>query len=418
MTNFGAASFTVNESPDRAISLWASVGWSGIAGYSVPAPGSSPYRVAILLQGYITDDSNNSGFVAGWVDSGGKVIYLQITSGGKLIAYYATSITASPTVLSENSVATFIGQDIWIGLHNDGTNANLEYSPDGVNFFYMGDVDIATGFLADVNTVFWGLLSDNHDSALTLRCYDVNGLTRAFPTGTGGATGPTGATGAGAAGPTGPTGPGVGATGPTGAGGPTGPGAGSTGPTGATGSGPTGPAGASVTGPTGPGGVAGLLAFTGGLAANFFLSDTTNYTSAGVSLANQTMAANAIWRVVAFGSATVASSFADRAFQASLFWGGSQVACTPVVGIAGAGSTFLIFWRFEFIVVGKSATEALVSADALSSGGGANVFAQGDTNDVSGIASGAQVLDLQFNMSAAVTGDEWAVWAVTMEKLA
>jgi hypothetical protein len=180
MTKIGTLSPTVTESSGLAINVFYNNSFSGIFGYYHAAP-STPYRVAILLQGYVTDNSASSGICAGWIDSTGKLQYIEITANNYARAYENSAYNGSPSVYSENAPIAFVGRDIWFGIHDDGSHCYVEYSIDGVNFVKMGTDNHTGGYLADRNNIFWGFLNNGYDCSLTLRCWDVNGLSRTFP---------------------------------------------------------------------------------------------------------------------------------------------------------------------------------------------------------------------------------------------
>ena len=277
------------------------------------------------------------------------------------------------------------------------------------------------------------------------------GPTGPFITGPTGPTGPTGSTGnAGAAGATGPTGPtgssgnvgGVGATGPTGWTGPTGAGGaastvtgptGWTGPTGAGGAastvtGPTGWTGPSVTGPTGPTGSTGptgaLLAVAVGLQTGS-VGTTINYTqtptTAGVTLTNQTLAQGSAWRIKAKGNFAATSSGTARNAAMCLYWGTTQLSSTILDITVLTGTSQSTYWEYEGIIIGQSgANTAMVWSQCLNSiDSSTKVLAFSENGGAEGsFPTGAQTLDLRFWMTTAVTGDQWNVFVVTMERLA
>lgn len=182
MTKIGSKTITTQtEVSGKGIYSFVNSSWSGILGYKLLAPVSTPYRVAVLLQSYITDVSNSSGIVAGFIDSTGALVYMFLSSAGKLQSLTNSSVTGTPSVLSENATIGLQDTNVWFGMRNDGTHAFLEYSRDGVNFSPMGQENIVGGFLLDYTNLFWGWLNDGFDTSLTLRCWDTAGLTRTFP---------------------------------------------------------------------------------------------------------------------------------------------------------------------------------------------------------------------------------------------
>lgn len=225
-----------------------------------------------------------------------------------------------------------------------------------------------------------------------------------MPTGAVGPTGPSGA-----AGPTGPTGP-------SGAGGPTGP----TGSNGA--GGPTGPTGTSgAGGPTGPTGSQGGINANGNLAAVTTIVNQQTPTTGGVTLPSQVMAANSVWRIRAHGTYTSASSNTSRNFEASMFWGATQL--TKVVSIIRALTIQTTTWYFEGYINGSSATAAWVVGFLNNSTNIPFTATLGDvlqTNITPTSNTGlttTSTLDMRFDTSASVAGDTISVANVTIEQL-
>jgi hypothetical protein len=234
-----------------------------------------------------------------------------------------------------------------------------------------------------------------------------------------GPTGPTGWTGPSVTGPTGPTGwTGPSVTGPTGWTGPS-----VTGPTG-----PTGWTGPSVTGPTGPTGSTGptgaLLAVAVGLQTGS-VGTTINYTqtptTAGVTLTNQTLAQGSAWRIKAKGNFAATSSGTARNAAMCLYWGTTQLSSTILDITVLTGTSQSTYWEYEGIIIGQSgANTAMVWSQCLNSiDSSTKVLAFSENGGAEGsFPTGAQTLDLRFWMTTAVTGDQWNVFVVTMERLA
>jgi hypothetical protein len=73
-------------------------------------------------------------------------------------------------------------EDIWFGVRDDGINVHYEISRDSVNYITLYTEVKSTGFLSSYTNIFWGqAVGSASGSQITLRCYDVNGLTRSFP---------------------------------------------------------------------------------------------------------------------------------------------------------------------------------------------------------------------------------------------
>jgi hypothetical protein len=305
MTNVNVAgSYVVTQFPSRAINVFNPNNDSNnLSGFSLTAP-SSPYRVAIYLQQI--SGAGEHWIVAGFTD-GTKFVVVAVQDTGSLYVYTANSYSSFNSIVFNGTLPT-APEDIWFGVRDDGTNVHYEISRDSVNYIPLYSEVKSSGFLSSYTNIFWGQsIGSSSGSQVTLRCYDVNGLTRAFPTPTGGGlTGPTGPSGGpigptGVSGATGPSGGPIGATGPTGAAsvvtgstgytGPTGAASVVTGPSGASGytgptgptsivTGPTGYTGPRITGPTGVSGGAGPIGPTGvsGSATNTGATGATGYT--------------------------------------------------------------------------------------------------------------------------------------------
>lgn len=180
-TVFGDLTSTVTVSALKAINLKNSTSITGMAGHYIAAPGSTPYRVRILLQKFslTAPTSGNSVMCAGWYD-GSKFQFLYMrTTGDLYIAGYTDYHTLDTTMF--HSGLSYIPDDIWFGLHNDGTNLNFEISRDGVNFYAVYSATI-TSYLANANNVFYSFIDNGGNPwSGTLRCLDPAGLSAAFP---------------------------------------------------------------------------------------------------------------------------------------------------------------------------------------------------------------------------------------------
>lgn len=195
--------------------------------------------------------------------------------------------------------------------------------------------------------------------------------------------------------------PSTGPTGPSGSTGPTGP-AGPTGPTGTTGAG----------GPTGPTGSA--IASVSGLTSATTINETVTYTTGGVTLASQTLAAGAMWTIRAYGTYTAANSATARNAQIAAFWGSTQLtAVTPAVLVNTSQTTT---WQLEIEIVATSTTAAWVTGTFLNRVASATLYTINDITPTSntGLSSGAQTLDLRFSMSNATPADSWSIEQVVM----
>lgn len=170
----------VTEASGKAINLYAAAPVTGLSGYTLPAPGTTPYRVRLLFQLDSSDASHD--LVVGWSD-GTKIEALWVRDYANDFHWYVydwTTYLATDASLTSGALSTG-STNIWIGLRNDGTDVYFEISSDGVNFMTLGTVTISTSYLADYSKIFWGHVCGAQEAQMTLRCYDVNGLTATFP---------------------------------------------------------------------------------------------------------------------------------------------------------------------------------------------------------------------------------------------
>jgi hypothetical protein len=178
--NFGTGT-TKNESSGKAIWIDATSSSTGTGiQYIYKAAPSTPYRVAMLVQPELI--GNDSWPYFGWRDSAGKLHGVLVING----AFNVQRYSAPNTFVSQDAAKTIYGiaSPYWIGLEDDGTNASIELSVDGVNFMTIYTVAKASGYLGSTGyaNIMLGVRQNNSDrSKLTIRCYDENGLSRAFP---------------------------------------------------------------------------------------------------------------------------------------------------------------------------------------------------------------------------------------------
>jgi len=184
MTQINITDQTVTESAGLAINMQTVTAQSNvICGATLPVPGSTPYRVAIFLQGAtaVSGHCLAAGFANGSAESSAMVLMLLKDDGNFWVYTFATGHTPT-TALVANTV-TAPPRDMWFGLRNDGTNIHYEISGDGVNFMTVYTETVSGGALAgSYNHVVWGHIPFSAGAQMvTLRCYDVAGLTRTFP---------------------------------------------------------------------------------------------------------------------------------------------------------------------------------------------------------------------------------------------
>ena len=161
---------------------------------------------------------------------------------------------------------------------------------------------------------------------------------------------------------------------------------------------------------------AGALARNAGRTANTTITNTTTYTTGGLTLASQTAAAGASWRIRAFGQFVAASSGTARTARVACFWGTTQlVAITPTVLTSTAQTTQ---FQVEFSLTGSSGTAIWTAGTMIGRTASATLLAMDNATAASTtVTAGAQTLDLRFSMSTAVAGDSWVIQSVTMERV-
>lgn len=156
-----------------------------------------------------------------------------------------------------------------------------------------------------------------------------------------------------------------------------------------------------------------ILARNGGQTADVTINNTTTYTTGGITLAGQTAAANATWRISAFGNFVAASSVTARNARVACFWGSTQLTAISVAVTTALAQT--TGWQVDFLLTGSSTT-AMWAAGAFNNRV-ANAMQINSTSGTTVVTSGAQTIDLRFSMSTAVAGDQWVIQSVTIERL-
>ena len=158
------------------------------------------------------------------------------------------------------------------------------------------------------------------------------------------------------------------------------------------------------------------LARNAGQTANTTVTNQATFTTAGVTLPNQTAAVGSVWRVRAYGQFTAASSATVRTAQISCFWGTAQlVAITPTV-LASVGQTTQ--WQAEFTLTASSTTAIWTAGTLASRIASATALAIDNATPASTtVTAGAQTLDLRVRVSTAVAAESWIIQSVVLERL-
>ncbi len=145
---------------------------------------STPYRVAMCLQ-FILPVSQYQVVAAGYSD-GTKLQAINFQGNNSYDSYLTVSHFSGPNsgyVGTDFGCFNFPSSPVWFGLRDDGTYVYYELSPDGASFQTVWQVTKSGAYLSNFNTLFWGIqdvpsASNTIQSCATLRCWDVNGLSR------------------------------------------------------------------------------------------------------------------------------------------------------------------------------------------------------------------------------------------------
>jgi hypothetical protein len=189
---------TDTEFPGQAISLVTTASNGALIGYNISltpySPGNS-YRVMSLLQSLSPAGANQ--FVVLGFSDGTKFVVMLILHGGGTPSWYIlkysnyyTQIGQPPSdsVPAGQTQGQFsdMPKDLWAYVENDNGLLMFGVSADGVipmplcSYIPAEDGAFISGF---PSYVFWGHYVQAAGGAqVTLRCFDVNGLTRTFPT--------------------------------------------------------------------------------------------------------------------------------------------------------------------------------------------------------------------------------------------
>ena len=183
--NSATATCSVQTNGTKSISV-VDTGASTIeaCGMYIAVPGSTPYRIALCIQPDLGASVQYSGVYVGFTN-GTALDGIQFTLNSGIFHTTFTNFS------SRNSDSNVIGSSFfewencfWVGLRDDGTNFYLEISQSGAGFAYQTvySTSKASGFLGSsgYTNAFWGILPQDNSQpiAASLRCYDVNGLTR------------------------------------------------------------------------------------------------------------------------------------------------------------------------------------------------------------------------------------------------
>lgn len=159
-----------------------------------------------------------------------------------------------------------------------------------------------------------------------------------------------------------------------------------------------------------------------GLTSVTSVSNQQTPTTGGVTLANQTLAAGAVWRVKAYGTYTAASSATARNAEFSCFWGSTQL--TKVTSVVLASTAQTTGWDVEFTLTASSTTALWLAGRLIEQSDVALTTTAADLDYIivtatsnTGLSTGPQTLDFRVDTSASVVGDAVQVHSVIMERL-
>jgi hypothetical protein len=150
----------------------------GLAGYTLPAPASTPYFVVAYFESLDTCDGLGVAF--GHTDGTKfRVLWFDQTNNSWYVALFTNYYTYNSYV-SKGNIA-FLPNKLWLGMYVDSSGDVTYYtSSDGATFVAL--TGAISGYLSNLNNVFWGMTcSAAGTPQVTLRCYDVNGGSRQYP---------------------------------------------------------------------------------------------------------------------------------------------------------------------------------------------------------------------------------------------
>jgi len=140
--------------------------------------------------------------------------------------------------------------------------------------------------------------------------------------------------------------------------------------------------------------VTSVLATNAGQTANTTITNTTTYTTGGLTLASQTAAIGSTWRVRAFGQFTAANSATARTARVAAFWGSTQLTAITTTVLTNTGQTTQ--FQVEFTLTGSSTTAIWTTGTMIGRTASATALAIDNATAAStAVTSGAQTLDLR-----------------------
>jgi hypothetical protein len=159
---------------------------NSLLGFSYISPQTTPYRVAAFLQWKVFGGGNNgsAAVIFGFMDTSGKMSLIYYRNDPELFVGAHFSNTGGSYYNDLVTLTTASWPDsAWFAVRNDGTNVYYEMSADGVNFTVLSQETVASGYLSNYYYIVWGLSvsAANTYGSVTLRCLDINAISRTFP---------------------------------------------------------------------------------------------------------------------------------------------------------------------------------------------------------------------------------------------
>mgnify|MGYP006267141247 CR=1 FL=1 len=160
-------------------------------------------------------------------------------------------------------------------------------------------------------------------------------------------------------------------------------------------------------------------AVSGGKTSVTTITNQATPTTGGVTLASQTAAAGATWRIRAYGTFTNANSATARTARITPYWNTTALpALAPSVLVSVAAATTQ--WQCEFTLTASSTTAIWTTGQIIhriSSNTAGQLFNDTLTAASTTVTAGAQTIDLRFSVSTAVAAESWNVQSVIIERL-
>jgi hypothetical protein len=123
--------------------------------------------------------ATNLWIMAGWTDGTKLEIFELRDDPAVHVAQWASFNSRNGDDVARNTPPLPV---IWLGLRDDGLSVYWELSVDGVNFTTVYTTTKLLGYLSAYSSIFFGVRASGGEPwTVTLRCYDVNGLTAVFP---------------------------------------------------------------------------------------------------------------------------------------------------------------------------------------------------------------------------------------------